>query len=277
MTVLVGVAAGVVFGVAAWLASRELFAGRAFSATNYRGRQVPVGAGVLVAVAAIAAEAVFTVSDAAGHWPGQTGARLLVLLAAVGFALLGLVDDLGAEGDIRGFTGHVRAAARGRLTTGGVKLLGGGLLAVVLAGAADVGNGWRLVPDALLIALCANLGNLFDRAPGRTTKVSILAFVALVAATGAPRDLIGVAVVVGAAIGLLLFDLREELMLGDAGANALGAVLGLGLVLSSGFTARLVVLAVVAALNVASEWVSYSNVIDRIGPLRAADRAGRRR
>ncbi|MEO9223782.1 MAG: hypothetical protein ABI276_02175, partial [Acidimicrobiales bacterium] len=76
--------------------------------------------------------------------------------------------------------------------------------------------------------------------------------------------------------GLLLFDLREELMLGDAGANALGAVLGLGLVLSSGFTTRLVVLAVVAALNVASEWVSYSNVIDRIGLLRAADRAGRR-
>jgi hypothetical protein len=39
---------------------------------------------------------------------------------------------------------------------------------------------------------------------------------------------------------------------------------------------RTVVLIVVAALNLLSELVSFSAVIDRIGPLRALDRAGRR-
>jgi UDP-N-acetylmuramyl pentapeptide phosphotransferase/UDP-N-acetylglucosamine-1-phosphate transferase len=72
-------------------------------------------------------------------------------------------------------------------------------------------------------------------------------------------------------------DLRERLMLGDAGANALGAVLGLGVVLACSPGVRTLVLVVVAALNLASELVSFSRVIDRVAPLRALDQLGRRR
>jgi hypothetical protein len=39
---------------------------------------------------------------------------------------------------------------------------------------------------------------------------------------------------------------------------------------------RTLTLVVVAALNLASERVSFSAVIDRVGPLRFLDRAGRR-
>jgi hypothetical protein len=73
----------------------------------------------------------------------------------------------------------------------------------------------------------------------------------------------------------VLPDLRERLMLGDAGANVLGAVVGLGVVLSCGTTVRLVVLLLVAALNVASEFVSFSKVINDTSALRAADQFGR--
>jgi UDP-GlcNAc:undecaprenyl-phosphate/decaprenyl-phosphate GlcNAc-1-phosphate transferase len=66
------------------------------------------------------------------------------------------------------------------------------------------------------------------------------------------------------------------LMLGDAGANVLGAAVGLGVVLSCGTTVRLVVLVVVAALNAASELVSFSKVINSTAPLRAVDQLGRR-
>ena len=135
----------------------------------------------------------------------------------------------------------------------------------------------RVLLDAAVIALCANLANLFDRAPGRTVKVSLLAFLVLVTATGAPAELLGVAVVAGAAAGLLWPDLREQLMLGDVGANVLGGVIGLGVVIATAPTTRTIVLLGVLALNLASEAVSFSQVIDRVAPLRALDRAGRRR
>ena len=64
-------------------------------------------------------------------------------------------------------------------------------------------------------------------------------------------------------------------MLGDAGANVLGAVLGLGVVITCSPGVRTVVLVLVAALNLASEWVSFSRVIAAVPPLRAADRWGR--
>ena len=53
-------------------------------------------------------------------------------------------------------------------------------------------------------------------------------------------------------------------MLGDTGANVIGAVLGLGVVLGLGQTARTSVLVVLIVLNVLAEIVSFSRVIDRV-------------
>jgi UDP-N-acetylmuramyl pentapeptide phosphotransferase/UDP-N-acetylglucosamine-1-phosphate transferase len=83
-------------------------------------------------------------------------------------------------------------------------------------------------------------------------------------------------VVAGAAAGLLLDDLRERLMLGDTGANALGGAVGLGVVLACGPAVRTAALVGVVALNLASEAVSFGRVIDAVPPLRAVDRWGRR-
>jgi UDP-N-acetylmuramyl pentapeptide phosphotransferase/UDP-N-acetylglucosamine-1-phosphate transferase len=79
----------------------------------------------------------------------------------------------------------------------------------------------------------------------------------------------------GAALGLLGDDLRERLMLGDTGANVIGAVLGLAVVLGSSEGWRLSAMLVLLALNVAAELVSFSRIIDAVPPLRAFDRLGR--
>jgi UDP-N-acetylmuramyl pentapeptide phosphotransferase/UDP-N-acetylglucosamine-1-phosphate transferase len=274
-----GFGLGALFAAAAWTATRGVFAADLFARENVRGRLVPVGVGVLLPVAAVGAEAVFAVAGALGAGSvGDTAPwRLLVLLAAVGFGLLGLVDDLAGTGDDRGFRGHLGALAGGRLTTGGLKLVGGAALALALAAAhPDEPFGWLIV-DALLIALAANLANLLDRAPGRVGKVALAAFVLLILATGPDDLLVGVAVVAGAGAALLVPDLRERLMLGDAGSNVLGAVLGLGVVLTTGTATRVIVVIVLAGLNLVSEAVSFSRVIDRVAPLRALDRLGRPR
>lgn len=263
---------------AAWLAGRGLFASPIFARRNVRGVEVPVGAGILAVLAVVAVQAVFGVTDVTRDVVGDDSrGRILAVAVGLGFGLVGIVDDLvGNDGD-KGFGGHLRALGSGRLTTGGLKLLGGGLVSLGVGAYVADGLGELLVA-ASVIALGANTANLFDRAPGRVTKVALVAFAALVVFTpGAERlGLVGVAALVGAVAGLFVFDLSEQLMLGDAGANPLGAVLGLGVVLTTGTVTQLLVLGVLVAVNIAGDRVSFSAVIDRTGPLRTLDRLGRR-
>jgi UDP-N-acetylmuramyl pentapeptide phosphotransferase/UDP-N-acetylglucosamine-1-phosphate transferase len=277
----VAFAVGVVVAVVVWSALRRAFAAPLFARRNVRGVEVPVGAGVIVALAAVAATLVTAAAGLAGHDGAlgrPTAEQLLVLVAALAFALLGFVDDVAGAGDERGFRGHLGALAHGRLTTGGLKLVGGGVVALLIGVALAGDDVVGVLLTGALVALGANLGNLFDRAPGRTAKVALAcgAVLAVTATVADAGDLLGVAGVVGGGAGLLLFDLREELMLGDAGANALGASLGLGVAVAHGRAVQVVVVVALVALNLASEVISFSRVIDRVAPLRALDRLGRR-
>jgi len=282
MTVLLAVIVGFLAGRLVWVLSRPVFSGAVFARQNYRGRQVATGVGLVLSVSVMTVEAARLVTAAAtGGGPDVGtdigGPRLGMLVLVVGLAVVGLTDDLAGDAGERGFRGHLRALAQGRLTTGGLKLLGGGAVALLAVAATRPDNDFGfLLADAALVALAANLGNLFDRAPGRTIKVAALLLVVAAAATAADRRLAGAAVVVGAGLALLAEDLRERVMLGDTGANVLGGALGLAVVATASPVGRLGVLGVLAILNGVSEWVSFSRVIDAVAPLRALDRAGRR-
>jgi UDP-N-acetylmuramyl pentapeptide phosphotransferase/UDP-N-acetylglucosamine-1-phosphate transferase len=271
------VAGAVVVRVLAAGAS-DVLAAPALRRRNYRDHELATAAGVLLVLALVPIEAVRALLELfdLGR-EGSSAARALVLLACFGFGLLGFVDDLLGTPDDRGFRGHLRALGQGRITTGMMKLAGGGALAFVLVATARPEAGWRLLADALVVALAANLVNLLDRAPGRAIKAGLLAAAPLALAAGSGPVGLALAPVLGGAAGLLGDDLRERLMLGDTGANVLGAALGLAAVLELGEGTRLVVLALLVAVNVAAEVVSLSTVIDRTPPLRALDRLGRRR
>jgi hypothetical protein len=277
MIVAAAFVVGALVAALLWVLSAPAFGAGVFERENFRGRRLPTAVGVLAAMAALVVDAVVTVVVAAGADPDAAavaGLRLATV-AVLGFALLGLLDDLGGAGESGGFRGHLGALASGRLTTGAIKLFGGAAVGVVVVSVREPGSLGRVLADGALVALAANLGNLFDRAPGRTIKVALVALAVLVVGAGAEPRLAGVALVVGAGAGLLTADLGERMMLGDAGANVLGAALGLGVVLACSPGVRTVVLVVVAALNLASERVSFSRVIARVPPLRAADGWGR--
>jgi UDP-GlcNAc:undecaprenyl-phosphate/decaprenyl-phosphate GlcNAc-1-phosphate transferase len=277
VSVLIGVVTGFLAARLLWTASAGLFASDVLARTNYRARQVPTAAGVILALVVLVVESGRVVVGALGVGPEEgPGARALVLVAVVGFAGLGLVDDVLGTDDERGWRSHLRALGDGRLSAGGLKLVGGGALALVVAALAGGNPGLgRMLVDGAVIALAANLANAFDRAPGRAVKVAAIAWLplALVAGTG-PVGL-ALAPAMGAAFGLLPDDLGERLMLGDTGANALGAALGVGAVLALGPWARVALAVALAALNLAAEMVSFSRVIDRVAPLRLLDRLGR--
>ena len=129
-----------------------------------------------------------------------------------------------------------------------------------------------------MVAGAANLANLLDLRPGRALKVALLAAAPLLgglgrAAGGRPR---AAAAALGAALGALPDDLAGTSMLGDTGANSAGALVGLALVERTGLRGRVAALAVLTALTLASEKVSFTAVIEATpGPARAR-RLGRR-
>jgi UDP-GlcNAc:undecaprenyl-phosphate GlcNAc-1-phosphate transferase len=197
-----------------------------------------------------------------------------VALAGLGALGFGVVDDLAGSGKRRGLRGHLGALAHGEVTTGTVKLAGLGATGLA-SGLLIGGTPADVVIDAGLVAGGANLLNLFDLRPGRAIKVAA-ASGALIAAGGGPGGRAAVAAPLGAAVAMAPDDLGERAMLGDAGANALGAMLGAAAAVSLPRTARLALLAGIVALTAASEKISFTKVIERTPPLRWLDMLGRR-
>jgi len=251
--------------------------------TNHRGEPVTLLEGPAVAIGGVAG------ALAVG---GSGRDQLAMAIAGAGAAAFGGYDDLAGNGSSKGFRGHLGALRNGELTTGAVKLAGigaVGLAAAVIAGGpadgaaggngADGVVGRRAVTAALadtvinagLIAGGANLLNLFDLRPGRAAKVALIAG-GLLAPAGSGASTAPLA----AAAALLPEDLGERAMLGDAGANALGAMLGTAAATSLPRPARLAALGVITGLTAASEVVSFTKVIERTGPLRWLDMLGRR-
>lgn len=227
--------------------------------TNYAGRPVTLAGGPALVVGAVAATA-----------PAATGPRLPLLIGAVG--AVGLYDDLYGTTHARGLRGHLTQLAHGRVTTGIVKLAAISGLAVGLA--PQPGPLRRRMTDGLLIAVLANLVNLLDLRPGRAVKGAVLV-VAPLAVAGGPTGPAAAGVLAAAAASGLP-DLLEHSMLGDCGANALGAAVGWLWAARPGRVAPILVLVAASTLTLASERRSFSAAIDAQPVLRRLDRLGRR-
>jgi glycosyl transferase family 2 len=188
------------------------------------------------------------------------GLRLPLVGAAVGLsvpavapvAAVGLADDFWS-GPERGFLAHLRA----RSTTGMLKATVIPLWAL-----------WRTrsLSGAVLVALSANVLNQLDTRPGRALK----AF--LIGSLFVGRTRRGA---VAAAVLIAPYDLREMAMLGDAGANAFGAVLGSNSVERITGWRRYAAIGGLAALTLLGERRSLGSLIETTPVLRELDALGR--
>ncbi|MGH8836292.1 MAG: hypothetical protein ACRDWG_15040 [Actinomycetes bacterium] len=211
--------------------------------------------------------------------------RTAAMLAALSAGALGSYDDLAGSGSSRGLRGHFDALARGEVTTGAVKVLGIGA-AGLLAGALVQRKPADKLLAGIVIAGSANLVNLLDLRPGRAIKAGLIAGAPVaLARSGSGSSERGpgsrgagvlAAGSMGAAAALLPEDLGERAMLGDAGANALGAALGVAAAAGSGRVGLLLRAASIIGLTLASEKVSFTKVIAASPPLNAIDMLGRR-
>ncbi len=168
--------------------------------------------------------------------------------AVAAIAAIGLADDLWS-GPERGFRSHLRAGG----TTGVLKLVGIPLVGLLAT---------RKLSGALLVGLAANALNQLDTKPGRALK----AYLAAALAVDAPLR---------AAVLLAPYDLREMAMLGDAGSNALGALLGLSSVERFTERGRWAAIGALAGLTLLGERRSLGALIERTPGLREFDALGR--
>jgi len=245
--------------------------------TNFADRTVSLAQGPALALGATAGiVAAYVANDALlepAGMPRSSDVLAAGVLAALGCGGLGLFDDLLGSTASKGFGGHLRALKRGEVTSGIVKIVGIGAIGLVTAWMVTQ-SATQAVIGGAAIAGSANLLNLFDLRPGRASKVGLLHLPVLVLSIPAPA--LGLAAFAAVA-ALLPGDLRERTMLGDCGANALGAVLGLAVVAVSPLWVQCVYLAVLVILTLASEKVSFSAVIAANPALKFVDDLGRLR
>ena len=283
-----GGAAGARLGLAGAAALDARPSGAPWRRTNYAGRPVTLLGGPALALAA-------TASAVAG---APAGTRAAAALVGTVSGVVGGYDDLAGarpeQARDKGLAGHLRALRAGRVSAGAVKVAGIGAAAAAAAllykdpaapqaslrsprdPAAGPLQRLTTLADAVLttglVAGTANLVNLLDLRPGRAAKAAALA---AAAGLGSPAGAL-VAGPLGASLAVLPDDLGERVMLGDCGANAVGALLGLRLAAVPGRPARAGALAAVVGLTLASERVSFTRVIEATPVLRELDRLGRR-
>ena len=253
---------------------------------NYAGRSVTLAEGLAVWL---------TASVGASRAPARLDGPLLCAIGG-----LGLIDDIvepllrstGKMPAAKGLRGHFAALARGEVTTGAVKALGMPVLSLVVTAAAPTPHGpLQRGVNAALIAGCANLANLLDLRPGRALKAVLPAaiFLARTAQRNTGRNTgndpshhkavqsgkDAALLAAGLSIIALPIDLREKGMLGDTGANTLGALLGIAAGRVLPLPASIATLAGVAALTLLSEKVSFSRIIAEQPLLATIDGWGR--
>ena len=274
----------------------------AAQAQNYAGRTVAYGLGLVWVFFAFALCLLGLIFDDQLWKLTPLVQTPVIILVLVCFAL-GLVDDSYGTGASRGFKGHLKALAKGKLTTGGLKLFGISAVAfycafsleplIMLTSAGPQRGILALFSSSLAskilyglfagagIALTSNFLNLCDLRPGRALKayglLTALAGVLMIFTFSFSAMALSLIILIVPLIAVFGLDVKEQGMLGDTGANPFGALVGCAIIFALGTNYLMlgVYVAVMLALNFASEKVSFSRVISGNKFLSKLDNLGR--
>lgn len=269
VTGIVEFVAGVTAGAVSFLLLRDILAHPLVTKENYAGRSISSLGGLVFATALLIGAVASTFFTTVGSTIAFSRTVIILIL---GFGLIGFLDDVLGDKSKQGFKGHISSLLNGKITTGTIKLFGGpAVVFLALSNGIDSRGYIPVFIDVIAICLIANFFNLLDLAPGRCTKYSLVAFIAI--AIVAPHVEFQY-FIVGVAALCFVLDVREQFMLGDIGANIIGAIVGLFAVSALSDRNALILLCVALLLNIVSEFISYSRIISRVVPLRYFDYLG---
>lgn len=245
---------------------------------NFRGDRIPTALGLIFPLTLPVPYMILSLRET-GLPPGDL---FLLLFLITGMGLLGLCDDLLKNDAQKGLRGHITELFKGNLTSGGLKAIAGVIFSLAFAVGLQVlkkSGWWLVIPHTLLVALAANSFNLFDLRPGRAVKVFILAIIiilVLLSAAGKMNPYVYLSIsVLGAVFAYIPTDLKARGMLGDTGANFLGALFGGLVILSRDSFLFWITLGLLVLLHIYAEFSSITKAIERNKLLKFFDDLGR--
>lgn len=237
---------------------------------NFIGKKIPCCMGIVLSLSWTIYLLQIFFSTADIKW-------LILSLSICCISVVGLLDDIFGDNKSKGFKGHItRFLKNGEFSTGLLKMVS--MPVVIFVSSVILQK--KVVESvfyAIFGSLCVNLFNLFDLRPGRCIKVLWISVAVLSFFVHIDRVAVGLLTLT---IPFFIGDLREFYMLGDAGSNVIGYLFFL--ILTNSYSASYnlfliwAVFIVVFVLNVLSERLSFSKVIERNKFLNFIDMLGRK-
>ncbi|WP_350344686.1 hypothetical protein PRVXT_001115 [Proteinivorax tanatarense] len=225
--------------------------------TNYKNKTLSVALGMLLILTFFIVFFIESIFFA--------GINVEILFVFTTVFLLGYIDDVSNDNHNKGLKGHIRAISKGELTSGFIKAAGVPLTLLLYMGF-SIFN----IIEVFFLSLVVNLFNFFDLRPGRCQKVFILLFLPLTLLVDSSYNYL----ILGAVIVTLYLDLAEMAVLGDGGANLLGAVMAIN-VIKLPTDIRIGLYFSVLILTIVGEKYSYTNIIEKSKILTFIDEIGR--
>jgi hypothetical protein len=186
---------------------------------NYKGKKIAVGTGIILIIP------IFI-----GIYLIQNKLILLkyFIYGIIFMGITGLIDDIWGDKNIKGLKGHFGKLKNGIVTTGILKAVIGTIVSFFYAQKFSF-TFYELVVNFIIILLFINSLNLFDLRPGRCCKVFFILYgiaYMYMLFTAEYHQAQYMAVIPAAVIPFFIYDLKAVMMLGDAGSNILGFMLG---------------------------------------------------
>ncbi len=239
------------------------------TALNYRKQNIPLGLGLVFILVQS-----FVILGFSIYRNSNDNFNSIYIISILLIGLIGIIDDLIGEKEVKGFKGHISSLLKLKLTTGGLKLIVGGVVALVISLTISKSI-FELVVNVLIIALFTNLLNLFDLRPGRAGKVFILLSIILLLSA----DISDYNYIITSLLGIILVyipnDLKAKSMMGDTGSNVLGMTLGIFCAATQFLSVKLLFLILLITIHIITEFYSLTEIIDKNKILCYIDKLGR--
>ncbi len=239
---------------------------------NYKNNIIPVGMGItfipVIIINAIVLRWFFK-DD-----PDALRLLLIFLAGIMTVMTMGLIDDLMGNRSTLGLRGHIKSLLKGKLTTGGLKAVVGGLISLLIGSLFSL-DIIEIIVNALIIALFTNLINLLDLRPGRAIKGFLLLSILFIAIGLSAEIRVILISSVAYAAAYLPQDIKAKSMMGDVGSNALGAILGIATAAGYNITVKYIILGLLILTHIITEKYSLTKIIEKNPVLNYFDKLGR--